>query len=192
MWLHLGLFKLVFTHMFFFEIFAPALIKIFIASRCPFRLAFIIGVPLLRRRMSVWTYTLSPNAVWCKSHQAKECHYYILQQTVNNLRFVTCVDITASCKKNLANCRIADESSAMKWRISSDHIDYTSNTLFDYINHISNHRSFSITFRLSGEQKKHSKGGGPRWGCSCQLLQLSLYLAHQPLVLLPPSVAAKW
>lgn len=73
---------LVFTHMFFFEIFAPALIKIFIASRCPFRLAFIIGVPLLRRRMSVWTYTLSRNAGCCKPHQAKECHYYILRQTV--------------------------------------------------------------------------------------------------------------
>lgn len=82
MWLHLGLLKLVFTHMFFFEIFAPALIKIFIASRCPLRLAFKIGVALLRRRMSVWTYTLSPNAVCCKSHQANECHYYILQQTV--------------------------------------------------------------------------------------------------------------
>ena len=108
----------------------------------------------------------------------------LLYTTTNckNLRFVTCVDITASCKKNLANCRIADESSAMKWRISSDHIDYTSNTLSDYINHISDHMSFSklpfvslVNRRSVRKEVGHNEVAVANF-CSCHYILLTSHL----------------
>jgi hypothetical protein len=99
------------TYSFRRESFAPFLIKSLTTSKCPLWLAFISGVFLLRQNNEMHF-----NQVGQKSFKPLIVFviYYNKISQCYSSHFVECVNITASCKKNIASPHVTDESRKMK------------------------------------------------------------------------------